>query len=89
MPTRMVTLRLEPSEAALPAVQKKFGLAATDLDRKFGVVVVDPDQKLYAILVDESVADRLEGTDGVGGTYSNPRIETFGPVQSDGSKNKR
>ena len=79
MATRMVTLRLDPAEATLAQVRKKFDLAKGDLDENFGVASIDPSQKLFAILVNEKMASRLEGLPSVGGAFSNPHIDTFGP----------
>ena len=79
MATRMLTLRLDPTEATLARVRAKFGLAPHEVDSKFGVVDLAPGQKRYAILVDEAAAARLEGSEGIEGPFSNPKIETFGP----------
>ena len=78
----MVTVKLAPSDAELSKVCAKLGLGASEIDSNFGVVTLNAAEHLYAILVDEAVANRIEGTEGVVGTYSNPRIETFGPPVS-------
>jgi len=81
MPDRMVTLKLAPSQANLAAIRKRYGLGPHDGDAGFGVVCVSPQQQLYAILVSEETAQRIEGAPGVAGTFSNPKIETFGPPE--------
>jgi hypothetical protein len=79
MAKRMVSLRLDPADATVARVREKLKLREDELDAGFGVVSLDPRKQLYAILVDESISARLEGEEGVEGTFSNPRIETFGP----------
>ena len=89
MATRMLTLKLDPSEATLSQVRGKLDLREDEVDPSFGVVNVSPEQNLYAILVDDKVADRLEGREGVAGSFSNPQIEPFGPPQAGDTKSPK
>ena len=76
----MVSIRLDaPAEATIPAVARRLGIEASDLDPDFGVTCLDDKKRLYAILVDAAVAARLEGRPGVEGSFANPPIEPFGP----------
>ena len=79
MANRLVTLHLDPASANLKSVREKFGLNKQDADEHFGVVCISPPQNLYVILADEAVASRLEQTAGIGGVFSNPKIEPYGP----------
>lgn len=81
MATRMVTLKLDPADATLKKIRARYELSHKEVDANFGVVALDPDKNLFAILVDEQAAGRLDGRDDVVGTYSNPKIEPFGPPQ--------
>ena len=76
----MLTLQLDPSEASEKHVRDK--LEGAELDPDFGVVEIDPAAHKYAVLVDQDVADRVQGTTGVEGPFSNPRIEPFGTPRS-------
>jgi hypothetical protein len=78
-----MTVRLDPDEVSLPAVQEKLGVDADQIDTSFGVVSIDPDQGLYAVMVEEGLAARAAENEGVEGPYSDPGIETFGPIQRD------
>ena len=82
MATRMVTLHLDSTEATLPKVLAKLGLAPHDVDSNFGVVELDAGKHLYAILANESAAAKIEGHASVRGAFSNPKIETFGPPKN-------
>lgn len=57
----------------------RLRLSEAEADPDFGLVSIDPDKDLYAILVPEEIAERLERGGGVEGSFSNPKIEPFGP----------
>jgi hypothetical protein len=76
----MLTLQLDPSKASKEHVSRR--LDGAELDPDFGVVEIDPAAHKYAVLVDEDVAQRVQGSSGVEGPFSNPRIEPFGTPQS-------
>lgn len=70
----------------LEDVMSSYGLESGEVDEDYGVVEIDPADSSYVILVEESAMAKLEGSDeseqaDQGGTFSNPRIEPFGPPQ--------
>jgi hypothetical protein len=71
-----------PPSIAEAAAQ--LGMKAEDIDPAYGVVPLDREQGLYAVQVP---ADRVpagaESATPYQGPFSNPRIEPFGPVQSE------
>jgi hypothetical protein len=79
MTKHMMTLRLDPAEANLAGVSRKLNLKGDEIDPNFGVVSINPAENLYAILVDEAASTKLQGSEGVKGPYSNPKIEPYGP----------
>ncbi len=75
----MVTLKLDPEQASLAHVRESLGIGSEEIDDDFGVIAVQPEENLYAVLVEQDTADRVQGTEGVEGPFSNPKIEPFGP----------
>jgi hypothetical protein len=74
-------VELDPAQASLEAVQKKYGLDRSEIDPDFGVVAIDPDHGKYAVMVEAGAAGRLTEAPEVQGPFSNPRIETMGPPE--------
>lgn len=76
-----MTLRLPDPSPSLAEVRQRFSLQPDEIDSGFGLVEIDPDQHLFTLLVDETAAPKIQPAAGweVGGPYSNPRIEAFGP----------
>src|SRR5215831_6330589 len=71
-----------PPSIAEAAAQ--LGMKAEDIDAAYGVVPLDPKQGLYAVQVPaERVPAGAESATPYQGPFSNPRIEPFGPVQSE------
>jgi hypothetical protein len=81
MPRVMVTLRLDPAQAALADVRGLLGLSPEEIDPGFGVVLINPAEHLYTILVDDAAAARIADAPQVEGVFGNPRIEGFGPEE--------
>jgi len=77
----LLTVKLPPEKASLPAAMRELQLHRDEIDADFGVVRLSPDDDLYAVMVDEAAAGRLTGRKDieVKGPYANPRIEPFGP----------
>lgn len=74
---RLVTVRLQ-SQATLAQAMRRLGLTEEEVDSGYGLVLIDPGQGLYGLRVAEEAARRIDPAAG-GGSYSDPRIEPFGP----------
>jgi hypothetical protein len=86
--TALMTVHGQDGAPSLEAAAEELGVSIDDLDRAFGVILIDPGRRLYGVQVN---ADRLPPDRGSGpyrGPFSNPRIDTFGPIQTDPRKKK-
>ena len=77
----LMTVELDPAAADLTTAAQRLGVPAESMDATYGVVSIDPDQDLYSVLVEEQAIASAASRPGVGGPFSNPRIEPFGPPQ--------
>lgn len=78
----MLTIKLDPDQASVDAVRKRFDLKPEEIDDRFGVVGVDPSKHVYAVLVDEQAATAIADRDpDVSGPFADAKIEPFGPPQ--------
>jgi hypothetical protein len=81
----MMTLKLDPKDASVDRARDLLGIDDSAIDRDFGVIAVSPDDNLYTVLVEETAAEDIQNDQAIGGPFSNPRIEPFGPPKgSDG-----
>ena len=70
----------------LDDVCQRFGFTRSEVDPEFGVIAVDPDAHLFVVRVDERAQQRVSGAEatdpsGETGTFSDPKIEPFGPPE--------
>lgn len=77
----MVSLTAPRGAPTVDEIERRLALPPGAIDRQFGVVEVDDLAHEYTISVDEAAAPLIRSTVdwNVVGTFSNPRIEPFGP----------
>jgi hypothetical protein len=83
MSTLMVTFQAPGKPPDVESIKQRYGLSDDEIDKDFGVVEIDPTDHTYTILVDEKAVSKVTSTADwkVTGSFSNPRIEPFGPPQ--------
>ena len=75
------------SEPSLDDIRRLFNLSANEIDTEFGIISTDPLEGLYTVLVEADASDRIEAVlatrtpNPAEGIFSNPRIETTGPLE--------
>jgi len=83
----MYTIESPSGPPSLSDAAQQLHVDRDDLDASFGVVLIDPKKHLYTVLVHENAIDNVRASDdSAEGPFSNPRIGTFGPVQSDSDR---
>lgn len=75
----LYTIKWDSTTPTLEQVSAKYDFPITSMDKDFGVVLIDPEGNLYSIMVEENA---VTDQGGIEGPFSNPRIENFGPPES-------
>lgn len=83
MPKLMMTIHSQGGPPTLEEIVRRYNLQSGDIDDEFGVVEIDPERHDYTILVESEAAKKIAPTEHweVSGSFSNPRIEPFGPPE--------
>jgi hypothetical protein len=80
----LMTIRSEHGPPTLEAAARQLGVDVTAIDAQFGVIPIDPTQGLYSVEVDAAqLPAEVAGQEPYRGPFSNPRIESFGPPDTD------
>lgn len=81
-PMALMTIEVQNGDPSLEAAAEQLGVTVADIDASFGIVSLDVERKLFAVRVRADKLKHDESRAGVGGPYSNPDIEPFGPPRS-------
>jgi hypothetical protein len=81
----MVTIAAPDTPPTIAGLRERFNLDRHEIDERFGVVEIDPQEHLYTVLVESSAAAKIQPGAGwdVQGPFSNPRVQPFGPPESE------
>ena len=90
-PTAMVQFHYEGEPPDLDQVAERFSIPKEAIDAEFGVIVTDEVEQFCTVLVPTDIAEKMNEQLGRGtpegspdeGSFSNPRIEPFGPPETD------
>lgn len=63
----------------------RLGFTPDEVDEAYGVVLIDDEDDTYVVRVDERAAARVDAKwrSPSDGSFSDPRIEPFGPPEND------